>query len=375
TPEIKAREAEFLAAEDRADDLEYDLFVALRSRVAAESDRLLAAARVLAKLDVLAALADVAARHGYTRPEIGEDGRIEIHAGRHPVVEQMLPGEEPFVPNDTRLDQGERLLIITGPNMAGKSVLVRQVALIVLMAQIGSFVPADAAHVGVVDRIFTRVGASDDIAHGRSTFLVEMAETAHILAHATERSLVVLDEVGRGTSTYDGMSLAWAVATDLHDRVGARTLFATHYHELTALPDRLAGSRNYNLAVVERDGEVIFLRRLVPGGADRSYGLHVARLAGVPEHVVEHATQVMARLKADGRAGQETGSGATGASGPALRGVAEATPPGSAGDGPAQTLLRELRALDIANLTPVQALVTLNEWQTRLRNGHLRDVT
>ncbi|HSJ59338.1 MAG TPA: DNA mismatch repair protein MutS, partial [Anaerolineae bacterium] len=295
TPALQACEAQILAAEDRAEDLEYDLFVQLRGQVAAESARLLAAARVLAEVDVLASLAEVAARYGYTRPHVDGGSVIDIHEGRHPVVERMLPAGEPFVANDTRLDGnrdgarsgGQRLLIITGPNMAGKSVLVRQVALIVLMAQIGSFVPAASAHVGLADRIFARVGASDDIAHGRSTFLVEMAETAHILVHATGRSLVILDEVGRGTSTYDGMSLAWAVAADLHDRVGARCLFATHYHELTELPDHLPAARNYNLAVVERDGDVIFLRRLVPGSTDRSYGLHVARLAGVPSHVVD----------------------------------------------------------------------------------------
>jgi DNA mismatch repair protein MutS len=364
TPELKAREAKILAAEDRADDLEYDLFVDLRRQVAAESGRLLAAARVLSALDVLATLAEVAARHGYVRPTIDGSRCIEIHEGRHPVVEQLLPGGEPFVPNDSHLDEESRLLIITGPNMAGKSVLVRQVALIVLMAQMGSFVPARSARIGLADRIFTRVGASDDIAQGRSTFLVEMSETAHILTHATERSLVILDEVGRGTSTYDGMSLAWAVAADLHDRVGARTLFATHYHELTALPDQLAAARNYNLAVAEQDGQVIFLRRLVPGGADRSYGLHVARLAGVPEPVVSHAQAVMARLKGTESAPARRGS----ASLADIIRETEAPYQAPAEDGARQAVLHELDGLDIANLTPVQALVTLNEWQARLRN-------
>jgi DNA mismatch repair protein MutS len=368
TPEIKAQEAEILAAEDRADNLEYDLFVDLRCLVAAESDRLLSAARVLAELDALATLAEVAARCGYIRPQVDDGDEIDIREGRHPVVEQMLTGGEPFVPNDTRLSAGERLLLITGPNMAGKSVLVRQVALIVLMAQMGSFVPARSARIGLADRIFTRIGASDDIAQGRSTFLVEMSETAHILAQASPRSLVILDEVGRGTSTYDGMSLAWAVATDLHDRVGARTLFATHYHELTALPDHLPAARNYNLAITEREGEVIFLRRLVPGGADRSYGLHVARLAGVPEQVVAHAEQVMARL-----AGKEAG--------PEIDWRPEAGKPKAmkvvrelgrgvllpSDDEAVWQVLHELYGLDIANLTPVQALVTLNEWQGQLR--------
>jgi DNA mismatch repair protein MutS len=367
TPELKACEARILANEDRADDLEYDLFVDLRGRVAAESDRLLAAARVLAELDALAALAEVAARHGYVRPEVDDGDAIDIRQARHPVVEQSLPGGEPFVPNDVRLSGEERLLIITGPNMAGKSVLVRQVALVVLMAQMGSFVPAARAQIGLADRIFARVGASDDIARGRSTFLVEMSETAHILAHATPRSLVILDEVGRGTSTYDGMSLAWAVATDLYERVRARTLFATHYHELTELPERLAHARNYNLAVVERDGEVIFLRRLVPGGADRSYGLHVARLAGVPEEVVALAETVMARLAQNGRQADGPAGGGDGEREvKVVREVAEGLllP---ADDEAVWSVLRELYRLDIANLTPVQALVRLNEWQGRLR--------
>jgi DNA mismatch repair protein MutS len=389
TSELKAREAEILSADDRADDLEYDLFVDLRRQVAAESDRLLAAARVLAELDAVASLAEAAARYGYVRPEVDGGDTIDIREGRHPVVERMLPaagallGESGpqsrtaqdglFVPNDTHLGAGERLLIITGPNMAGKSVLVRQVALIVLMAQIGSFVPAASARIGLADRIFTRVGAADDIAQGRSTFLVEMSETAHILAQATSRSLVILDEVGRGTSTYDGMSLAWAVAADLHDRIGARTLFATHYHELTDLPAHLPHARNYSLAVVERDGDdpstrVIFLHRLVPGGADKSYGLHVARLAGVPEQVVEQAEEVMARLE---KAKREIDSGRNWDAkeereGKALREIGDRLllP---AGDEAAWAVLRELYCLDIANLTPVQALVALNEWQGRLR--------
>jgi DNA mismatch repair protein MutS len=376
TPELKAREAEILAAEDRADDLEYDLFVELRHRVAAESDRLLAAARVLAELDALAALAEVAACCGYVRPEVNEGDAIDICEGRHPVVEQMLPrgsaldGTEDgflafardklFVPNDTRLSADERLLIITGPNMAGKSVLVRQVALIVLMAQMGSFVPARSACIGLADRIFARAGASDDITQGRSTFLVEMSETAHILSHATERSLVILDEVGRGTSTYDGMSLAWAVAAELHDRVQARTLFATHYHELTGLPDSLPHARNYTLAVAERDGQVIFLRRLVPGGADRSYGLHVARLAGVPEGVVAHAEEVMARWEKAESEGTQV-----------ARLVKEVTDGlwVPADDEAVWHVVRKLFSLDIANLTPVQALVLLNEWQGVLRDS------
>ena len=380
TPELKARQAEILDAEDRADDLEYDLFVELRRQVSAESDRLLAAARVLSELDTLTALAEVAAHHNYVRPEVDFGDGIDICEGRHPVVEQTLPGDGSFdaaqdrpfdaaqdrlfVPNDTCLSTGERLLIITGPNMAGKSVLVRQVGLIVLMAQMGSFVPARSARIGLADRIFARVGASDDIAQGRSTFLVEMSETAHILAHATPRSLVILDEVGRGTSTYDGMSLAWAVVTDLHDRIKARTLFATHYHELTDLPDHLSAARNYNLAVTERNGQVIFLRRLVPGGADRSYGLYVARLAGIPDSVVDHAQEIMARLARREEEGQKTEERAVKVVREVSEGLLLPTD-----DEAVWQVIHEMYGLDIANLTPVQALVALNEWQSRLRQS------
>ncbi|MBN1136404.1 MAG: DNA mismatch repair protein MutS, partial [Anaerolineae bacterium] len=364
TPELKARQIEILAAADRANDLEYDLFVDLRHRVAAESDRLLAAGRVLAQLDALAALAESAARYGYIRPEVDDGNVIDIRDGRHPVVEQAMPGGEPFVPNDTHLSADERLLLITGPNMAGKSVLVRQVALIVLMAHIGSLVPARAARIGLADRIFARVGAADDIAQGRSTFLVEMAEVAHILAQATPRSLVVLDEVGRGTSTYDGMSLAWAVAAELHDQVGARTLLATHFHELTELPSHLPAARNYNLAVAEQDEEVIFLRRLVPGSADKSYGLHVARLAGLPERVVAQAEEVMTRLESGGRTGETETHRAV----KVAREVGEGLLlPGD--DEVAWAVLRDLYRLDIANMTPVQALIALNEWQARLKGS------
>ena len=298
TPELKLKEAEILSAEDRADELEYDLFVELRRRVADDSDRLQTAARVLAELDATAALAEVAARHGYVRPTVDDSDSIVICQGRHPVVERSLPGGERFVPNDTCLDgEGKCLVIVTGPNMSGKSVFIRQVALIVLMAQMGSFVPAASARVGLANRIFVRTGATDDIAQGRSTFLVEMSETAHILRHATPRSLVVLDEVGRGTSTYDGVGLAWAVGEVLHDQVRARTLFATHFHELTALADECSGACNVSLAVAEQGDEIVFLRQVVPGGADRSYGVQVARLAGLPERVIVRAAEVMNRLE------------------------------------------------------------------------------
>ena len=368
TPELKAREAEILAAEDRANELEYELFVELRRQVAAHIDRLQRAARVLAELDVLTTLAEVAARHGYTRPVVDDSTVIEIREGRHPVVERMLPDGVRFVPNDTLIDGDERrLLVITGPNMSGKSVYIRQVALIVLMAQMGSFVPAASARIGRVDRIFVRAGASDDIAQGRSTFLVEMSETAYILRHATERSLVVLDEVGRGTSTYDGMGLAWAVGEELHDRIGARTLFATHFHELTGLADRLAGAHNVCMAVREREGDVVFLYRLVEGSIDQSYGIHVARLAGIPDHVVERAREVMAWLE--------------GAKGKGEHREIEAVYPVSrergglllpVDDEAVWEVIQEIFGLDIGNLTPVQALVLLNELQQRLREVRRR---
>jgi len=367
TPPLKARETAILAAEDRVKELEYELFVEVRQRVAAHAAGLRQTARALAELDVLASLAEVAVRHGYVRPLVDEGDRIDIRAGRHPVVERTLPDGERFVPNDTRLDrEAERLLVITGPNMAGKSVYIRQVALIVLLAQMGSFCPAAAAHVGLADRIFVRAGASDDITRGRSTFLVEMSETAYILRHATSRSLLVLDEVGRGTSTYDGVGLAWAVGEYVHEQVGARTLFATHYHELTGLAEHLCGVRNYTLAVKEQGQEVIFLRRVVPGGADRSYGVHVARLAGLPEQVVARAEQVMARLE------RERGETQALVELHEMRQpyVVEGGEEGlllPANDPALREVIRELFGIDVANLTPVQALVRLNEWQRRLR--------
>ena len=376
TPALKEREAEILAAEERAKELEYDLFVQVRRRVAAHADRLTQVARRLAELDALASLAEAAARYGYIRPTVDGGTRIEVREGRHPVVERTLPEGERFVPNDTLLDgEANRLLIITGPNMAGKSVYIRQVALIVLMAQMGSFVPAASAHVGLADRIFVRAGASDDIAQGRSTFLVEMSETSYILHHATARSLVVLDEVGRGTSTYDGLGLAWAVAEELHDRIGARTLFATHFHELTELADHLEGARNYSLAVREQGDRVIFLRRLVPGGTDRSFGIQVARLAGLPERVVERALEVLERLQGERvRLQQEAGKAAAVQPAPLREREATYLTDLEAGgllvptdDAAVWAVVREMLALDIGNTTPVEALVALNRWQQRLK--------
>lgn len=303
TPALKEYESKVLGAEDRIVTLEYEIFQQIRQAVANEVERVLHTAEVIATLDVLAALAEVASRYVYTKPELTGTDRLEITEGRHPVVEQMKLGE-PFIPNDTLVDcQENMLLIITGPNMAGKSTYIRQVALITLMAQIGSFVPAKRAQIGIVDRIFSRIGASDNLARGESTFMVEMNETANILNNATRKSLIILDEIGRGTSTFDGMSIAWAVAEYISNPeiLGARTLFATHYHELTALASLLQGVKNYNVAVREWNDQVIFLRKIVEGGADQSYGIQVARLAGLPAAVIQRAKEILMDLEQDRR--------------------------------------------------------------------------
>jgi DNA mismatch repair protein MutS len=296
TPELKEMEARVARAHDDAMQLERELYNALLERLAGRSPELAETARAVAVLDLLVALADSACAHGYTRPMVDDSDRLEIVEGRHPVVERSLPPGQ-FVANATSLGPDARIMLLTGPNMAGKSTYLRQVALIVLMAQIGSFVPAGSAHVGIVDRIFTRIGAHDDIAAGRSTFMVEMIEAATIVRLATARSLVVLDEVGRGTSTFDGMAIAQAILEELHDaeRPGGapKTIFATHYHELTALADSLERLKTYRVDVLERGDDVVFLHAVVEGGADRSYGVHVARLAGVPERVTRRAAALL----------------------------------------------------------------------------------
>jgi DNA mismatch repair protein MutS len=298
TPDLKAYEEKVLTAEEKIFKREYELFVALRDQVAAQASRLLQTGEVLATLDVLASLAELAVSRQYCRPELCDESILHIQAGRHPVLDQTLPPGT-FVPNDVNLRPEEGLLwLITGPNMAGKSTYIRQVALLTLMAHMGSFVPAKQARIGISDRIFTRVGASDELSRGRSTFMLEMTEAANILNNATDRSLVILDEIGRGTSTYDGVSLAWAITEYLHDQVGCRTLFATHYHELAQLANKLPGLRNYNVLVKESEGQVVFLHQIAAGSADKSYGIHVAQLAGVPEEVLERAKEVLADLEA-----------------------------------------------------------------------------
>jgi DNA mismatch repair protein MutS len=298
TPGLKEVESKILGADERAKALEYELFLRLRESLLEYLPQLQEIARFVSILDVIASLAETARLFGYARPKMTDEPRIYIREGRHPVLDQNVT-EEKFVPNDCSLDGDEnRLLLITGPNMAGKSTFIRQVALIVLMAQIGSFVPATAAEIGLVDRIFTRVGASDDLSRGQSTFMVEMNETANIVNNATERSLVILDEIGRGTSTFDGLSIAWSVAEYLHDVLRCQTLFATHYHEMTELAVICKGVKNYNVAVREWNDQIIFLRKIQAGAADKSYGIQVARLAGLPDDVIERAKEILANLEA-----------------------------------------------------------------------------
>ena len=297
TPELKEMEGKILGSEERSQKLEYELFQRVREQVLQSLRQIQKIASALAQLDVLAGFAEVARLRGYVCPEVRDEGILQIDEGRHPVLEQSMVGE-PFVPNDTQLESdSQQIAVITGPNMAGKSTYIRQVALLALLAHTGSFLPAKHARVDLIDRIFTRIGASDDLSRGQSTFMVEMTETANILNNATDRSLVVLDEVGRGTSTFDGLSLAWSIVEHLHNQVGAKTLFATHYHELTELADRLPRLRNFNVAVREWNEQIVFLHKIAEGGADKSYGIHVARLAGVPKPVIERAKAILRNLE------------------------------------------------------------------------------
>ncbi len=357
TPELKEHESLILNAEERRAELERQIYLQVCEQIGAAAQRMLSTARALAEIDVYAALAEVAQRNRYVRPILNEGDTIHIIGGRHPVVELTLH-EEPFVPNDTHLSPQEAILVITGPNMSGKSTYLRQVALIVLMAQIGSFVPAEAAEIGIVDRIFTRVGAQDEISAGQSTFMVEMVETANILNHATNRSLLILDEIGRGTSTYDGISIAWAVVEYIHNhpRLQAKTLFATHYHELTELARFLPRVRNYNVAVAEEGDRVVFLRKIVPGGADRSYGIHVAQLAGLPKPVIRRAEEILKNLEEEVRRSP---------AGTAPRRVMQVQQlplfPTS------HPVLDELKELDISSMSPLEAINKLYELQEKAK--------
>jgi DNA mismatch repair protein MutS len=351
TPEMKEYETLVLNAEEHIREIEVRLFREICSTLAKSAHRLLEVARALAELDVVSALAESAAIGGYVRPDIQEDEGLEIHGGRHPVVETSLQGER-YVPNDVIFEKGEIVRIITGPNMSGKSTYLRQAALIVLMAQIGSYVPATSAKIGLVDRIFTRIGAQDEIHAGQSTFMVEMIEAANILHHATPKSMLILDEIGRGTSTYDGVSIAWAVVEYIHNHplLRSKTIFATHYHELTQLADLLPGVRNYNVAVTEADGTVVFLHQIIPGGADRSYGIHVAQLAGLPRPVIQRATEILLELEKS--------------SGHAIR-INPQTAQQVALFPETNPLLDELNEMDINSLAPIEALNKLFEWQKR----------
>ena len=358
TPELKEYETLVLNAEDRILDIETRLFKEMCLEMGHSASRLLCTARALAQLDVFAGLAEVAARNRYCRPQLAAGGQFDVRNGRHAVVEQLLPEGERFVPNDIVFEPNESVRVITGPNMAGKSTFLRQAALIVLMAQMGSFVPADSASLGIVDRIFTRIGAQDEIHAGQSTFMVEMVETANILHHATPRSLLVLDEIGRGTSTYDGLSLAWAIVEYIHNHphLKSKTLFATHYHELTDLAALLPGVRNYNVAVAEdsQADRVVFLHRIIPGGADRSYGIHVAQLAGLPRAVIHRAQEILAELEASG------GRAARRDEAPAQQmALFPETNP----------LVAELERLDLNAMMPVEALNKLFEWRARYVKG------
>ncbi|MBW1990138.1 MAG: DNA mismatch repair protein MutS, partial [Deltaproteobacteria bacterium] len=363
TEELKEFEVRVLGAEERRAALEYSLFCGVRDRLVEEDERIGRAARFLARVDALLSLAEAADRNDYRRPVVDESGIIEIEDGRHPVVEKTLSGSR-FVPNSITLDNTEnQVLIITGPNMAGKSTVLRQVALTVLLAQAGSFVPAKSARVGVVDKIFTRVGALDNLAQGQSTFMVEMQETAAILNNATPNSLVILDEIGRGTSTFDGMSIAWAVAEYLHgfSGRGVKTLFATHYHELCALADTLPRVRNHNIAVREADGKIIFLRKLVPGGTNKSYGVSVARLAGVPAEVVKRAGEVLKTVEQKGGAPGENGAGRS-----------RREPCGTQlglFPTPADKAAKELLSVDLTAITPIEAMNLLYGIQQNLKAG------
>jgi DNA mismatch repair protein MutS len=351
TPELKEYETLVLNAEDRIKDIEQRLFKQICEQLTTSSRRLLETSAGIAEIDVLSSFAEAASVGNYCQPELQDSQILHIADGRHPVVEKSLEGKR-FVSNDSIFEEGELIRIITGPNMSGKSTFLRQVALIVLMAQIGSFVPASEATIGITDRIFTRIGAQDEIHAGQSTFMVEMIETANILNHATPKSLLILDEIGRGTSTYDGVSIAWAVIEHIHNHPGirARTLFATHYHELTQLSDLLPGVRNYNVAVSEADNNVVFLHKIIPGGADRSYGIHVGQLAGLPRPVIQRSAEILRQL--------EISSGKAITIQPDLPQQLTLFPENN-------PMINALKELDINSLSPIEALNKLYEWKKK----------
>jgi DNA mismatch repair protein MutS len=358
TPELKDYETKVLTADERAKELEYDIFQRIREEVSSHTERLQKTAEVIATLDVISTLSHVAAENGYVMPEITDGLELNITDGRHPVLDRIMDN---FVPNDVAIDGTETMMaVITGPNMAGKSTYIRQVALLVLMAQMGSFIPAKQARIGAVDRIFTRVGASDELASGQSTFMVEMNETANILNNATNRSLIVLDEVGCGTSTFDGLSIAWAVTEYIHEHIKARTLFATHYHELTEIELLFPCIKNYNIAVKEWGDEIIFLRKIVEGGADKSYGIHVARLAGIPREVLDRAKTILANLEANSLDIYNKPKFAPSKEKETTDAQLSIFAPKE------ENILKSIKELDISTLTPLDALNKLNELKKKL---------
>jgi DNA mismatch repair protein MutS len=371
TQDLKEMEDKILSAQEKSEALEYKLFCEIRDEVARQAERIRTVASAISRIDCLSTLAEIAVTNNYRRPELTEDDTIAIKNGRHPVVEHVI--QEGFVPNDALLDCEEnQLLIITGPNMAGKSTYMRQVAEITILAQMGSFVPAEEARIGIVDRIFTRVGAFDDLVRGQSTFMVEMTELANILNNASKNSLILLDEIGRGTSTFDGLSIAWAVCEYIHNEIGSKTLFATHYHQLTTLEDKHQGVKNYNILVKETESSIAFLRKIAPGSTDRSYGIEVAKIAGVPKEVIDNANKVLEEIEGgEGKVAQPIIERKPSIVETARKNVQEGKKEEDEGKGrPAQMILfpvdqdehpvvDELRHLDPNNLTPLEALTIL----------------
>jgi DNA mismatch repair protein MutS len=360
TPALKDYEERVLTAAERIESRERELFESLRTQAGRHIERLQRIARAIAELDVLSTFAEVAAREGYVCPTMTDDFELEIVAGRHPVVERMMPRDK-FIPNDLSLSPNARVIILTGPNMAGKSTVLRQIGLIALVAQVGSFVPASSARIGVVDRIFTRVGASDNLVRGQSTFMVEMSETSAILHTATARSLVLLDEIGRGTATYDGVSIAWAVTEHLHEQVGCKTVFATHYHELTQLAEDLDGLRNYNVAVREAGEQILFLHRLQPGGADRSYGIEVGRLAGLPRPVLLRAREILTVLEGEHLTKRAPGTGRQAPVSDQLGLFAPSAP---------HPVVEKLATVDVNSMTPLAAMTMLAALADEAKRAH-----
>ncbi len=369
TPELKEMEDVILGAEERLYSLEYAIFCDLRNQIFEQMERIQNTAEMIAMIDMIASLAYVAEHNQYVRPRLNHKGEIRIREGRHPVIEKMIE-HDMFIANDTYLDTDtHRVVIITGPNMAGKSTYMRQTALIVLMAQIGSFVPAQSADLSLSDRIFTRVGASDDLASGQSTFMVEMTEVANILHNATKDSLIILDEIGRGTSTFDGLSIAWAVVEHIVDKkkIGAKTLFATHYHELTELEGKLEGVQNYCIAVKEDGEDIVFLRKIVKGGADRSYGIQVAKLAGVPQEVLERAREIADCLEQAGEGQNGVPADIPAASRNAASEMTQLSIFDAMGGNQTDDILFELRDIDLTGVTPMDAMNLIYKWQNQLK--------